>query len=455
MHIPTDFLGSWFTSLTPLLFAFAIGRTVDAPPDEEETPPSGGGDSIAKAGEELLSKLTPEERERPFGGQEPDDEGGEQPAPAEAATEVGDAEPIVRETDGAEWNGEAGRWVLDGKFIAGEAPEGWVKPAVPAAPAKPAAKPEKVTDDEPAPKAIKVTLPGIADRGEEDIEVEVDEEIAGRIQRLKNDGLRRKAYDERMADVQTREAKLEGYEQELEVDPIGFHLNKLSPDQQIEVARALVIEHLDALQPEIEKWLDEPAERHKQRADIKDTLRKSGERLSTAQRVREHARAIVSAAEQLVPEHVDPETARAFMADARRELAEAASAGERVSPETVATLLTRRVRLYGFDKSPARSAAPKKGSPAESGEPEARPVSDRAREVAARKPTKADAAATQARIRRAQVARAAASRVAPVGAGAAPVQVPALPPEAEADVASVSKYLRQQGLPESWTPPRE
>lgn len=415
-----------------------------ATPGASAAPANAGDDPIAAAGEAFLATLTPEQRNQPLADPDEDAEGAgaQQPAPAEAATEVG--EPITRD-DGAEWNETAQRWTREGQFVAGAPPEGWTAPAKPETPTatqSPATR-EPGATAAPAESGVKVTLPGIAERGEEDIEVEVDADLADRIQRLKNEGLRAKDYASRRAEVDRQAAALEAYQQELEIDPIGFHINRMPKDQQIAVARALIVEHMDELAPDIEQLRD-PAVRLHATKELRDGLRTSQDRLAQQRQVAAAVREVVRAVESIVPDGTDEATFNDFVADARRDLARVAESGERVTPQNVKQLLARRVGLYGFDKPKAPA------TPSQPLVPVARPMTPRAQAIADRRPVTADAASTQARIRRTQAARAAGARVAPVGAGAAPVQTVAVPPEAEADIESMSRHLRKSGLPSTW-----
>lgn len=431
-----------------------------AAPADPGTSAAPADDPITAAGKDFLASLTPDQLNRPLTGPDDDDDGAPAvaaPAPAEAAIDIG--EPITRD-DGADWNDEAQRWQLNGKFVAGAAPEGWEAPAKPApapatgTPAVAAPAPVAAPADS-EPTGVKVTLPGLSERGEEDIEVEVDKDLADRIQQLKTDAGRSRALQRRTTQLDQREAALESYEQEMTVDPIGFHLNKMPRDQQLEVARALLVEHMDDLSPDIEQLRD-PNIRLAATKQLRDGLRTSQDRVATARHVSAMVRDVVRAVEALVPEGTDDAIADLFIADARRDLANAADAKQPVTPQNAKALLARRLTLYGFDKpmpSTARpAAAPAPGAPAV---PTARPVSDRARAIAAQRPATGDAAAAQARIRRTQGNRAAAARVAPVGAGAAPTQTIALPPEAETDIKAMSKYLLTQGLPQTWGAGRE
>lgn len=398
--------------------------------------------SIADVGKDILAGLTEDEKKRqlsedddekdePAGGADAvDDDEEDEPAEEDEELDDDDEDDVDDETDDTK---------------KGKGKDG----------AKDGAKPDaEATDaDADAPKAIKVTLPGIEARGEDDLNIEIDDpEVAERIRRLKNDGLRLKSYESKVASVEDREAKLEAYADQMDTDPISFHLNRMTTEQQIDVAKALVIEHLDAILPELDKLVDDPKARADARIKLRDDMKKSQEQFELQREVKLHSQRCIRAVDALVPVGTDEETVNEFNADARQILAAAAKRGERVTPETVATILAKRMKLYGFDKKPKsrKPSAPVK--PAVPEKARAKPVSDKAREIAERKPGngKPATSATESRIRRTQAARAAGSRVAPAGAGAAPVQAMALPPEAETDVEAMSKYLRGQKLPDSW-----
>jgi hypothetical protein len=115
----------------------------------------------------------------------------------------------------------------------------------------------------------------------------------------------------------------------------------------------------------------------------------------------------------------------------------------------VKTLLARHLKFAGFSGQPAppcRSCAPPpvtaRGATRHAASP-----GDRGRAPSIEEATRA-----AQRVRRVQTQRAAATRVAPAGAGAAPVSVPLLPPEARTDVRTASKALLKQGLPDTWAP---
>lgn len=301
-------------------------------------------------------------------------------------------------------------------------------------------------------KVEKLVLAGVKERGEDDIEVEVDPELAERIKRLQNDGMRRRTFEKRMAQLEERDAHYDAIDLEAEQDPVGFLLGKVPKERQLQLARALVIEHFEALVPDLDKFGGDAAELYKAQRDLRDTLKTSGDKVDTQRQARAMARSCVRVTETLIPETADETVAARFLKHARAELADAVDRGELVSAETTPKILVDLIKLYGFDK---KAPAPKARVAATSSDRDddrdrARPLSARARELAGRRPAKEAAQATQTRLRRTQQARDAARRVAPTGATSTPVQRPALKEAEQSDVRSASAALRKRGLRDGW-----
>jgi hypothetical protein len=447
--------------------------------DTEDAPAAQPG--IRDAGRAFLEGLKPEEREKPFSAEElaetagaataadsDDDEldAADTPKPeakkekkkpeAKADAPKTEDEAVVESTlqreDGATWNESAKRWQsAAGAFVEGEAPSEEelaelaeakkVKAAPTAAPAK--------TEGEDEAKPIKVSLRG---RNDEELEVEVsDPQIAEILRANAKDGLRRREYNERIQEVEGRELELQGIEQALEIDPVGFTISHMTPSRQLEVAEALLLEHFDTLKPKLEQWYEDAAARNGERVALRDKMKETGDQLSDTQARLTHARNCMRAAEAIIPETTDHAAARAFMRDAERDLTDAARSGEKITPETVAQLLAPRAKLYGFAEGAGTTAAPatKPATPPTPTESiTARPVTDRAKEIADRGQEKVEQArAAQKRVRVVQTQRRAASKVAPPGVGAATVRVPLIDPKAT--IKEASKAVRQAGLA-SW-----
>ncbi len=401
--------------------------------------------SFAAAGDAFLASLKPEQHEQELAG--PDDlEGGdsaEEGAGAETA-----AQSITRPEDGATWKPELGRWVDGaGRMVAGTAPEGAApvatKPAALAPPApKAASAPAPKAGEEAASAPETITLPGLSDRGEEDIEIEIDDPaVAERLRRMAKDGIRASAAREQRAALEADRARFAEVTAAVEDDPIGFVIGKMSPERQLEVARALILEHLDTLLPDIDELAATPGLRSDRRLDLQRTMSTAASEAAEVRNARAYAGRIVSSIEALVPEDTDPTDAREFVDSSRTYLAKLAQSGQRITPESVPTLLARHIRMLG---SPAAIPRPASGTVA-------KPATDAARAVAARVSLE-DADRSAQRVRRVQIQRAAATRVAPAGAGAAPVSVPLLKPEERTDIRTASKALLRPGvLPNTWT----
>lgn len=416
--------------------------------------------TVAEAGRAFLASLKPEQLATELTGLDDDDAIAEEGHAAVAA-----AESIVRPEDGATWKPEAGRWVnAAGQFVAGAAPDG--APTAPAAraaapapaPAAAAAPANQGTQkEEPAAGTVeKITLAGLTDRGEEDIELEIDDPIvAERLRRLAKDGLRGAAAREQRRALDADRERFAQVTAEVEDDPTGFVINRMSPERQIEVARALILEHLDALLPEIEELVATPGMRSDKRLELQRNLNKSAGEAQLQRETRAYAGQVMNAVEALIPDDADPEDAREFIQLSRQRLAALSNAGTKVTPENVGTLLARQLKFAGYSGQPAPAAASPAAPAARSAAPVARPATPQARAIAARSPSIEEATRAGQRVRRVQTQRAAATRVAPAGAGAAPVSVPLLPPEAKGSVRAASAYLRKQGLPDTWGAPAE
>jgi hypothetical protein len=256
-----------------------------------------------------------------------------------------------------------------------------------------------------------------------------------------------------VAKLEEREAHFDGLELEAEQDPVGFILEKVPKAHQLAVARALLVEHYEELAQDIERYEGDQSERYKAQTKLRDDLKTSGKRLETATAARAAARACIRTTDALIPDDTDEGKHTKFMKMARAELADAADRGEDVSPATVPKILKELVTLYGFDRVPAKKKAATTPAAGASGN-RARPVSEKAREIADRRVTKAGAQAAEARIRRSRQARAGAERIAPAGAGSSPARA-ALKESEETDVLTASRALRKKGLPQTWKTPAE
>lgn len=306
----------------------------------------------------------------------------------------------------------------------------------------PAPEPEATTEEEApaedeAPKHV-VTLKGQAERGEADLDLDVGSpEIAERLARLQNDGMRRKDYTERLAALQTRSDDLAEVEAVIQSNPVGFVLREMTPERRLDVGRAILAEHFAELRPEIEHYLTDPSRLYDLRLRARDQAdAASVEAKRTVEANRQAAR-ILAATEALVPDGTSEDIRVRFVRDAERDLVEAAHRGVPIAPDALPTLLEHRIRMYGFG---AVVEPPKVVKPAV-----ARPVADRTKAIT-------DAAAAkreQERLQKVQVARRNAAAIPPTGRGPVVTQQPLVPKGATIEEAT--KALLRSTKAASWS----
>jgi DNA-binding Lrp family transcriptional regulator len=286
------------------------------------------------------------------------------------------------------------------------------------------------------PKETVITLRGLDERGEEDIELEIDDPaVVERIKRLQNDGLRRAEFNSRLDELEGRSGELAQAEAFIEANPIGFVIDHMTQERQLDVAKALIAQHFEALAPSIEEFFEKPDEVTKAQLKYERERNKNTEEVQKTIQARNAARQIERSVLDLIPEGTDRDTVAEFMEDAQSDLLRAISRKERVSPNTVALLLKKRIQMYGFCKAKEKDPAG------------ARPITDRAKALAERT---SQASTAQSRIKRTQLARRNARGIAPAGTGAAIVKESLVPKGATVQEATAA--LRKKGrLSGSWS----
>jgi hypothetical protein len=107
--------------------------------------------------------------------------------------------------------------------------------------------------------------------------------------------------------------------QALDADPVGFALNHMTPERQLEVARALVLEHFDTLLPDLVKYDQDAAARQQARvaAARSHAGHRAVDREHRAVRRSSARRRVIRAIHEFVPENTDPDVARDFVARLR------------------------------------------------------------------------------------------------------------------------------------------
>lgn len=291
----------------------------------------------------------------------------------------------------------------------------------------------EIAEDEVAEEVpeFKVVLKGHPDRGEEDIELVLpDAESVERYNRAINDGLRKKDYEAKMQTVQQKEAEVTEFFTALEHNPIGTVLNAIPREASLEVAKALVAEHWDALFPDLKQFSEDPTRVRETRLDSRERSMAADREARSAIEAGRRAGAILSATESLVPDSVDPSIKQKFMEDAERDLVRLANRGVAIGPETVAQQLQDRIRMYGFAaQAPVKAVKPV--------------VAKRVGDSPKATPSVEQAKQAQTRTKSVIQAQKTAAAIPPAGRGAAVVRKPLL--TGKETIEEATRKLMSQG----------
>lgn len=307
----------------------------------------------------------------------------------------------------------------DGKFVKvdealvpeGTAPEGTTEPDA-EAPAE-TAEPEA-----PAPETITFT-----DRNGNEVTVEVsDPDIAEVLKATKNDGMRKQEFHRRIEAVQTKEQEFRAFEIMLQTTPETV-VDHMSPDVKLRTLQYLLASNFDDVAPLIAQWYGDKGTA--EYITRKEALLGMKEHLSASQlagqaQLAESVRRdkIGREIDALIPETASPEDSQDFFTAAAAHLGAVESQrGHALTPSEVAPLLERFRTRFGFSSPAAPAvAAPPSLIPVVAAP--AVPVGDKAVAFAKK------AAATAQRMKALPALQAAAAKVAPQSAGAAPAVVP-------------------------------
>lgn len=269
---------------------------------------------------------------------------------------------------------------------------------------------EAEASEDDAPTGTTIVLAGEAERGEEDIEITIDDPaVVERLRRLQNSGMRGKQYRESMAALRAEQAELRDITLEIDVNPHGFILEKLGPEMQLQLAEALLAEHFDKLVPVINKFVDDPAEAPKVREGAAKQMRENDRTLAQRKAGAQFAEECRTEVETLIPDTATRDQRERFFRDAERDLLDAAKRGELRSPRDVPRLIADRIRLYGFQS-------------ADTSRRSAKPGTERARSIAEQK--RLEAEEHQRRVKQSRHIRTASKAVVPGGRGTAAVRKP-------------------------------
>jgi hypothetical protein len=308
-----------------------------------------------------------------------------------------------------------------GRFVSATPDESDEEEAEPDATGEPA---EVVAEETaPAEEAAPIEPITLLDRNGKEVVVEVsDPEIAEVIRAAKNDGMRKAEFTRRIEAVQTKEQEFRAFEVMLQTTP-ELVVERMSPDIKIRTLQYLLASNFDDVAPLIAQWYgDKGTPEHTTR---REALLGMKENLSAAQRTAQsqmaegnRIAAVQFQIESLIPETASPEDAQDFYTAAAAHLgAVDAQRGNTLRPEEVAPLLERFRARFGFTSPTVPAAATPPSLLPVSPSPAA-PVGDKAQAIAKR------ATATAQRMKALPAQQAAAAKVAPQGAGAAPAVRP-------------------------------
>lgn len=311
-------------------------------------------------------------------------------------------------------------------------PEGEETPPDPAA-----AEAEPETEPEP----LVVTLIGLEDRGENQIEIEVaDQETYERINRLNNGYMDAQALKTVQTENASKAADLIAVEDEISIDPTGFVLSRMSEDLRPEIAMQLLFEPtvLAAIKEKLAagddpttlaEILEDPGALKITQADLKsaryetrETLRAHNEEQKA---MRVNGEAIATEIDRLIPEAISGDQRKRLFEDCGRDVRERLKeiGGKTFDPRNVKLIVADRFRAQGLDLA----APPTPGTPA---------------------PAKAAAAAaggqrTGTQFKEARTIKRAAAASAPAGSGA-PAAKPR--PELPRGTTETLKMAKTKGL---------
>ena len=331
--------------------------------------------------------------------------------PAEPQAEEAPAEEVVEESKGPDRDPETG------KFVSKEKEPEATEPVAEEVEEK-AEEPE-VTEPVAEEVVESIVLPGLKERGEADLEVPVgDPEVAERLRRLVNDGMRKRDYTTAMAEVEQFRAERAEFEAVLETNPVGFLMQQVVPERQVDIALALVAEHWETMLPHLQAMAADPSKMYQARIQARDTMRQSESEVRARSDAARKEAEILSVVRGLVPEGADDATREQFVRDAERDLIDAVQSGKALTKESVPDLVKRRMQMYGFAKTQTPLVAKKVGAPA---------------------PTKApsveEAKKAQDRIQKNATVKRNAAAITPGGRGAVATRKPLIPQGADVETA--------------------
>jgi hypothetical protein len=329
----------------------------------------------------------------------------------------------------------------DGTFAAPPLPGAPVAPE----PGTPAAAVEPAPDEPPAidggdggatdggepatepglEEGIEVALPGRRP-GEVETFVAPDQEAAEALRRLAKGYLRGEEVERHYAELDARQTNLDEVEQLIEVDPVGFVVDRVHPDHRAKIALQLIADPTvwDTVASEVEKLLN-PQERRLVQAELKadrltlrDQLRQSREE---TQGYRRNVAELRQALFAVVPNTLTNDQVEVFLRDAFSDIRQYADTHnlKKLDPAHLPIVLRERFEAWGVNPVEAARLIASRATRAAGGPPAPRAAAP-SQPAPARRVTSAD-------LTRGDQARRAVAAAAPAGAGAPPATIAAAP----------------------------
>lgn len=325
--------------------------TIVPTPAPTPTPTSDAPSTLADAAPSLAEQLYTTAPVVPAEPPTPANPAPTPPPPADAAADGATDAAAATIEDGPEYvQDEQGRWHRpDGTMASAEELE-----AIGAQ----LAEAEQAKADEEANRPL--TVAKIRDRAGNLIEVETgDEQLAQLINQNTNDGLRKREYLERLADVEARHAEVVEFQEMMRANPEAVILQHLPPEKQVSLAAQLLAQHFDALVPIIQDYDANPTMRLETVADAQRTIREQATSYANLVAAQTAAKDVAQAVAALIPADADDAQVDKFWKFAELELTAAATGARPVTPATVPDLLTDLCTHFGFTSAAPAAATSK------------------------------------------------------------------------------------------------
>lgn len=300
-------------------------------------------------------------------------------------------------------------------------------------------------------EALTVVFPAHDQVPELTIEVG-SQDVADRLRELQNNGIRKAEYTKRLEALDSREIDIRANEAALAKAPEVFVAERLQPDQQQQIALALVAAHWDDLFPKLVEMADKDAGKAKRGETIlgfKQRIFDARTAMDTERANQRQLQQMYKATMSFVPEDTPEDTARRFVHLASQEIGDAMRAGRwtpgsKIAPDDVLPHLRGVLRDFGFSEPAAAgrrngsTSSAQRSSAKAASEPRATDSASSTRNASGTRDARGEREV--ARQQRTAASRAIARRVAPAGAGGVPAQPVSVPKGV--GVNEMIKYLK-------------